>query len=108
MIPARIAMTTVAQRDTALTIARTLVEERLVACVNISSAVESIYWWKGKIEQSTEYVLMMKTTAGQLNPLRDRLLALHPYDVPEFVVLPIESGSESYLAWITENTQPSS
>jgi periplasmic divalent cation tolerance protein len=108
MILARIAMTTVPQRDTALTIARTLVEERLVACVNISSAVESIYWWQGKIEQSTEYVLMMKTTAGQLNLLRDRLLALHPYDVPEFVVLPVESGSEAYLAWITETVGPTS
>jgi periplasmic divalent cation tolerance protein len=106
MTAARLAITTVAQRDTAMSIARTLVEERLVACVNISSAVESIYWWEGKLEQSAEYVLLMKTTTDRVDTLKSRLLTLHPYDVPEFVILPIESGSEAYLAWITDSVGP--
>ena len=103
MTDARIILTTVAIHETAMTIARTLVQERLVACVNVATAVESIYWWQGKLEQSLEYVLMMKTTAARIDPLRERLLALHPYEVPEFVVLPVESGSEAYLSWIREN-----
>lgn len=102
MISARLAITTVDRHETALSIAVTLVEERLVACVNVSSTVESIYRWKGKVEQASEYVLLMKTTPDGVDALKDRLLALHPYDVPEFVVLPIESGSEAYLAWIAE------
>jgi periplasmic divalent cation tolerance protein len=103
MTDARIVLSTVALHDTAMSIARTLVQERLAACVNVATAVESIYWWQGKLEQSLEYVLMMKTTAAKVDALRERLLALHPYEVPEFVVLPVESGSEAYLAWIRES-----
>lgn len=103
MTDARIILTTVALHETAITIARTLVQERLAACVNVATAVESIYWWQGKPEQSLEYVLMMKTTEAKVDALRQRLLALHPYEVPEFVVLPVESGSENYLSWIRES-----
>jgi periplasmic divalent cation tolerance protein len=103
MTDARVVLTTVALHETAITMARTLVEERLAACVNVSPGVESIYWWQGKIEQSLEYVLMIKTTAGKIGALRERVMKLHPYEVPEFVVLPIESGSEAYLNWISES-----
>lgn len=103
MTDARIVLTTVALHETAIAMARTLVEEHLAACVNVSIGVESIYWWQGKIEQTLEYVLMIKTTAGKIDALRERVMKLHPYEVPEFVVLPIESGSEAYLKWIGES-----
>lgn len=105
MTDARIVLTTVALHETAMTMARTLVEEKLAACVNVAPAVESIYWWQGKIDHSLEYVLMIKTAAGKVDAVRERLLALHPYEVPEFVVLLIESGSEPYLAWIRDSVQ---
>jgi len=103
MTDARIALTTVALHESALTIARTLVNEHLTACVNITSAVESIYFWEGKVEQALEYVLIMKTTADKVDALRERLMKLHAYEVPEFVVLPVESGSEAYLNWIRKS-----
>jgi periplasmic divalent cation tolerance protein len=103
MTDARIVLTTVALHESAMTIARTLVQERLAACVNVATAVESIYWWQGKLEQSLEYVLMIKTTASKVDALRARLMALHSYDLPEFVVLSVDGGSEAYLAWIRES-----
>ncbi len=103
MTEARIILTTVALHETAMTIARTLVEEKLAACVNVAPAVESIYWWQGKLEQSLEYVLMIKTTADKVDSLRERLFAMHPYELPEFVVLAVEGGSEAYLAWIRDS-----
>jgi periplasmic divalent cation tolerance protein len=104
MTDVRIALTTVALYEKAKSIAKMLVEERLAACVNISPAIESIYWWEGKLDHSLEYVLMMKTTLDRIDGLRERLLKLHPYDVPEFVVLTVESGSEDYLDWVRVST----
>jgi periplasmic divalent cation tolerance protein len=103
MTDARIVLTTVALHETAIAMARTLVQERLAACVNISPGVESIYWWQGRIEQTLEYVLMIKTTAAKIEALRERMMKLHPYELPEFVILPIEGGSEAYLQWIGES-----
>ena len=103
MTDACIVLTTVARHETAIAMARTLVEERLAACVNVAPAVESIYWWQGKIDHSLEYVLMMKTSRGKVASLRERLLKLHPYEVPEFVVLAVETGGEAYLQWIRES-----
>jgi len=103
MTDARIVLTTVALHETAISIAQTLVEERLAACVNVAPAVESVYWWQGKMDHSLEYVMMIKTADGKVDALRERLLKLHPYEVPEFVVLAVESGSEAYLAWIRES-----
>jgi len=103
MTDARIVLTTVALHETAIAMARTLVQERLAACVNISPGVESIYWWQGRIEQTLEYVLMIKTTAAKIEALRERMMKLHLYELPEFVILPIEGGSEAYLQWIGES-----
>ena len=103
MTDARIVLTTVALHETAIAMARTLVQERLAACVNVSPGVESIYWWQEKLEQTLEYVLMIKTTAGKIDALRERMMKLHPYELPEFVILPIEGGSEAYLQWIGES-----
>ena len=105
MTDARIVLSTVALHETGLTIARTVVAEKLAACVNITSAVESIYFWEGKVEQALEYLLIMKTTAEKVEALRARVLELHPYDVPEFVVLPVEAGSEAYLKWIESSVK---
>jgi len=103
MTEAKIILTTVALHEMAISIARTLVSERLAACVNITGAVESIYHWEGKLEQALEYVLIMKTTADKVEALRERLMQLHRYEIPEFLVLPVETGSEAYLKWIRES-----
>ena len=85
--------------------ARTLVEERLAACVNVLPAMTSIYSWKGSIEKSDEHQIVIKTSSSRVRDLETRLKALHPYEVPEFVVIPIVEGSHDYLAWVAENTK---
>lgn len=80
-------------------LARTLLEERLVACVNLSR-VTSLYTWQGDIQEETETLLVMKTTQGRWPVLRDRILELHSYDVPEILALPITDGNADYLAWL--------
>lgn len=87
-------------------LARTLVESRLAACVNIVPRVESIYRWEGKIEEDAEQLLIIKTSDLRVSALRDELLRLHPYDVPEFVVLPIGEASDAYGAWLLGAVAP--
>jgi periplasmic divalent cation tolerance protein len=82
-------------------IARSVVERKLAACVNILDApVRSIYRWKGKIEEGREFLLVMKSSRGRLAALEAEVARLHSYDVPEFIALPIVAGSEKYLAWL--------
>jgi periplasmic divalent cation tolerance protein len=83
--------------------ARVLVDERLAACVNILPAMQSIYRWEGKVEQASERQLIIKTAAAQVEDLKARIAALHPYDVPEMLVLPVSGGSEGYLQWIRDS-----
>jgi periplasmic divalent cation tolerance protein len=78
--------------------ARTLIEERLAACVNVLPPMQSVYRWKGEVEAASERQLLIKTKAANVAALEQRVTALHPYDVPEFLVLSIESGSAAYLA----------
>jgi periplasmic divalent cation tolerance protein len=85
--------------------ARTLVDERLAACVNVLPPMKSIYRWKDAVEAADEQQLVMKTTANRLEDLKARLKSLHPYELPEFVVIPVE-GSHDYLAWVAESTRP--
>ena len=86
--------------------AQTLVREKLAACVNVLPVMQSIYSWEGTLETSNERQVVIKTSSSRVRELETRLKALHPYDVPEFVVIPIIDGSHDYLSWISENTKP--
>ena len=94
-----------APEDEAPELARTLVEERLVACVNIVPGLRSLYWWKGKVEDEPEVLCIMKTRSNLFEPLRDRVRELHSYEVEEIIALPIQAGNAPYLDWIKENTK---
>lgn len=85
-------------------IAEALVEERLAACVNLVPGLTSVYRWEGKVQREAEVLLVIKTRAGRVEALMQRLKALHPYEVPEILALPVAAGSEAYLRWIEENT----
>ena len=76
---------------------------RLVACVNLIPRIESHYWWQGKIERGAEVLLVMKTITARLAPLEKLIVAKHPYDTPEFLVLPVSRGDERYLAWLRDS-----
>lgn len=102
---ARIVLTTAAGPDEADRLARTLVEEHLVACATLVPLVQSIYRWQGAVESATETLLLLKTSAERLADLETRLLALHSYQTPEFLVLPVESGSRGYLEWLAASLQ---
>lgn len=101
--PIRIALTTCASPGEASKLARTLVEERLAGCATLIPAVQSIYHWEGQIETSTETLLLLKTGPEQLAALEARVLALHSYQTPEFVVLGVEAVSQPYLDWLTRS-----
>jgi periplasmic divalent cation tolerance protein len=103
MPEAFIIFSTFADADTARQAARTLVEERLVACANIVPQVESIYRWQGKIESSAEVLVIFKTTRERYPAFEQRLRSLHPYEVPEIVALDIAAGLPAYLAWVAES-----
>jgi periplasmic divalent cation tolerance protein len=98
--PARIVLTTTANPGEAARLGRTLVEERLAACASLIPAVQSIYRWQGQVESSTETLLLLKTGPDQLAALEARLLELHSYQTPEFLVLAVESASHPYLEWL--------
>jgi periplasmic divalent cation tolerance protein len=83
---------------------RTLVEERLAACVNLLPAMDSVYRWEGQIEHDTERQVIIKTSRERVVALWERIRELHPYETPEFVVLTIQDGSDAYLRWIGEST----
>ena len=85
-------------------LARTLVDERLAACVSVYGPMTSTYRWKGGIERDIERQVVIKTTADRLGALRRRLPALHPYELPEFLVLSVDEGSDGYVAWVEAGT----
>ena len=99
----RVVLVTCATLEEARKIARGVVEKRLAACVNIVERVVSIYRWEDRVAEDGEQLLLIKTTDMRVDALREELFRLHPYDVPEFVVLPIESTSEAYGAWLLES-----
>ena len=100
-----VALTTIAKPAQARRLARALVKERLAACVNIVPRVRSVYSWQGKLREEAEALLVMKTTARRVPALQRRLRQLHPYECPEFIVLPIARGSPDYLNWLLKSTR---
>ncbi|MEW6113764.1 MAG: divalent-cation tolerance protein CutA [Thermodesulfobacteriota bacterium] len=87
-------------------IARFLVEEKLVACVNIVPEIRSIYFWDGRVCDETERLMVMKTRTDLFPRVQDAVKKLHPYQLPEIIALPIVQGLPAYLAWIDDYTQP--
>lgn len=86
--------------ETAEQIALTLVEEGLAACVNVLPPMRSVYQWRGRIEQVNEQLLIIKSTVAHFPAVRDRIHALHPYELPEIIAVPIADGLPEYLAWL--------
>jgi periplasmic divalent cation tolerance protein len=99
-----IVLTTAPDAERAESWARTLVEERLAACVNVHAPMVSFYRWKGAVERDEERQVVIKTTAARLDELKVRLFALHSYELPEFIVLDGVGGSEEYLGWVRQST----
>lgn len=91
--------------DEAPVIARALVEKRLAACVNFLPGLQSIFRWHGKIETANEAMLVIKTTEDKVPLVEQALQSLHSYELPEFLVLSVESGSDAYLQWIQANVK---
>ena len=86
--------------NTARKLAKAALTARLIACANLIPRIESHYWWQGRIESAAEVLIVMKTTRAQLAALEKLILARHPYDTPEFVVLDLSAGTGRYLAWL--------
>jgi periplasmic divalent cation tolerance protein len=101
--PFRVVLVTAPDLKTARRLARAALRQRLAACANLIPGLESHYWWQGKIESSREVLLLFKTRAGRLRELERLILAEHPYDTPEFVVLQLTTGTKRYLAWLRES-----
>lgn len=100
---ARIVLTTAGSQEEARKIAHTLVERKLAACVNIVPQMESVYRWQGKVENATEWLLIIKTQAAVFARVCDAIKELHSYELPECVMIEIGEGGEKYLKWISEN-----
>ena len=105
MTDKRIVLTTAGSEQEARKIANSLVERRLAACVNILPKIESVYRWKGEVDSANEWLLLIKTRAEKFPAVRDAILELHSYEIPECIVLQVEDGSLPYLQWLDESTQ---
>ena len=105
MDDAIIVMVTCSNAQEAETIANALLEEHLVACVNIAGRIRSLFHWQGAIARESESLLLMKTTEGRFEALARRVKELHSYEVPEIIAMPIQVGNPDYLNWIRESTQ---
>ena len=100
-----IVLTTVGTSFDVAPLALDLVNARLAACVNVIEKIHSFYRWKGAVEEEDEQLLIIKTVEEKIEALRDALFARHPYEVPEFVVVRIDSLSDAYRAWLFESTE---
>ncbi len=102
----RIILITAPDLKTARHLARAALKSHLIACANLIPKIESHYWWQGKIEHGAEVLLILKTTARRVGKLEKLILAEHPYDTPEFLVLPLRAGNQRYLDWVTTSCHP--
>lgn len=98
-----LALSTFPDRETAQRIANQLVAEKFAACANILPPIESVYRWKGKIEQGDEVLVFFKLSEDRQSAFQDKLRSLHPYEVPEIIFLPVTAGLPEYLRWIAES-----
>jgi periplasmic divalent cation tolerance protein len=98
-----VAFVTTPDLKTARRLAKVALESKVAACANLVPKVESHYWWQGKIEKSSEVLMILKTTKSKLGPLEKLVLANHPYETPEFISFPITDGSSGYLDWLTNS-----
>jgi len=101
-----IVLTNCPDEDVADRLARTLVEQKLAACVNRLPAVNSVYRWQGSVERAVEVPLLIKSTRERLPEIQEAIRALHPYEVPEIVAIPVVAGLPAYLRWVVDETQP--
>lgn len=100
---ALLVLSTFPDRGKAQRIAEELVAGHYAACANVASTVDSFYWWKNEIETASEVLVYFKTTSERFDAFAKKLRALHPYDLPEILALPVEAGSAEYLKWLAEN-----
>jgi periplasmic divalent cation tolerance protein len=98
-----LAISTFPDRETAQRISSQLVSEKYAACANILPAIESIYSWKGKMEQASETLVFFKLSSAQQSIFQEEMRSLHPYEVPEIIFLPVSSGLPEYLRWVADN-----
>ena len=101
---ATVVLTTVSSDDEAVKLVRALLDKRLIACGTLLPGARSIYRWQGKIADERETVLLLKTRSARVAQLQDAFRELHPYKVPEFLVLSVDTGLEKYIEWINEET----
>jgi periplasmic divalent cation tolerance protein len=99
--------TTTEKRDDAEIIAREVVKKRLASCAQVVGPIKSTYWWKEKIEQTEEWLCIMKSRSDLYDELEEAIKNIHPYEVPEIVAVPIVSGSQSYLEWLDNEVRSS-
>ncbi len=102
-----VVLVTAGSADEAARVGRTLVDERLVACANVVGPIRSIYRWEGAVDEAAEHLLVMKARAADVTAIDARVRALHSYDVPEVLALPVVGGSAAYLAWVAASTERS-
>jgi periplasmic divalent cation tolerance protein len=98
-----VVLVTAPNLKTARALAKAALQERLIACANLVPKIESHYRWRGKIDSSAEVMLILKTSKSRLAELEKLVLAKHPYDTPEFLVLPLSAGNRKYLTWLAAN-----
>lgn len=98
----RTVLMTAPDPKTAAALGRRMVEERLAACANLVPGVQSVYWWEGEVQEGQEVLMVLKTSVSMVPALVRRAVEMHPYEVPEVLVLPVEYGSESYLEWVLQ------
>ncbi len=103
MTGALVVLCSIGAADDAEPLARALVERRLAACVNLLPGMTSIYRWKGRVERDEERLLLIKTSAARFEELKQAILALHPYELPEIVALPVADGHAAYLEWLGDS-----
>jgi periplasmic divalent cation tolerance protein len=101
-----IVFTNLPDRTSAFTLARALVDKRLAACVNVLGEISSVYRWKGEIADESEVAVLIKTRATAYPALEAAIKALHPYEIPEIVAVPVAGGLPAYLDWVAAETSP--